>query len=406
MYEYRYSVGRYRDYQPGYHLVDISEYKLSDVAKVFNLLDIVVYDTFYKRLVRITLDDHFDNFIKFPRTIVDFLAENGSNVLKYYTDIPKNEYQKARWESIYHKAFYIHPGNVNLANDRQSKLTADAAPDIRIIRDGYVYKDYKKLADYSLCIVNGCFVRCYGNSDALYLLGAGRDYQAVKSDVYASVINFEKIGKITTIPIDKAMINRIQKDGCNRFMINLDRNQVLSGKTIWLVFNGQLCVDEEVITHIGGNVLQFRPEYIDMMTHYLTYKQYTRTAAWVDQSKRDKYVEESLVMENSFVVIIDNPTVGVSVDPLPTYPWPSAATSEESFQYPIMLENGLFPYVYRRKYGFNGRLINFDIHHQYKPVIDSVGNLSDNLVYDTSNQGMMGELPSAYEFKITGISYE
>ena len=406
MYQYQYAVGRYRDYQPGYHLVDISQFKLSDVAKTFNLLDVIVFDDVLKKNVRINLDDYFDNFMQETGTIIDFLTKNGNNTLKVFTDIPKNEYQYARWESPYHKAFYIHPANVNLSNDTQLKLTPEAAPDIRFVKDDRDYTDYKTLADYTLCIVNGTFVRHYGNKDGLYLLGAGDTFRKFKEDIYASVINFEKIGKITTIPITKAMINHITADGTNRYLLSLDPNLDLSTKTMWIVFNGQLCVDQDIFSHIGKNIIQFRPEYIDMMSHYLTFKQYTRTPLWTDQSKREQYVEDCLVMDNSFIVLIDNPTVGVELTPLTTALWPSAAISNTTFEHPIMLENGTFPYCYRRTYGNRSRMINFDIHHEYKPVLDSAGNLSSNLVYDETNKGMMGKLPTAYEFKITGLNYE
>lgn len=406
MYEYRYAVGRFRGYQPGHQLVDISKYKLSDVASNFSFLDIVIYDDFYKRLVKITLDDYYDTFAHYAKSIVDFLKENGNKVLNYQLKIPKNEYVYGRWESIFHKAFYIHPGNVNLSNDSQSKLTADAAPDIRIVRDNVDYTGYKNLSDYSLFIMNGCFVRAVGNNNGIFLIGAGRDFQKIRQDMYVSAIDFERIGKIKTIPITKTMLRRATEGGANRFFFDLNKNENLTNKTIWFVFNGQLCVDEDVISHIGSNTLQFRPEYIDMSKHYFTYSQYTRTAEWTDQSKRDRYAEDSIVMDNSFVIIIDNPTVGISIDPLIMSKWPSAGLSNETFQHPIMLENGLFPYTNRRKYGFKDRLVHFDIHHQYLPVLDSVGNLSTDKVYDLVNNGQMGKLPDAFEFKITGITYE
>lgn len=406
MFKYKYAVGRYRNFKPGFHIVDISEYKLSEVAKYFSVLDIIIYDEFYKRNIRISLDDYFNDFIIYEGSIIDFLRDNGNNTLKYYLDYPKDEYVYGRWESIYHKAFFIHPGNVNLSNDRQPLLTANAAPDIRIVKDDKDYSDYKKLVDYSLYLMNGCFIRGVSRKDGIYLLGAGKDYISNKQDVYVSAINFEKIGKVNTIPISKEMLNRIKEGGVNRFLIGLDKNLELNNKTIWIVFNGQLCVDEEIIQHLGSNLIQFRPEYMDVLKHHLTYKQYTRTPNWKDQSKYDKYVEDCLVMHNSFIVIIDNPTVGVDINPLTMGKWPSVGYSTDKFQHPIMLENGLFPYIYRRQYGFNYRMINFDIHHEYKPVIDSVGNMSDNLIYSTSNKGMMGKLPDAFEFKITGLKYE
>lgn len=404
MYEYRYSVGRYRDSQPGYHIVDISKNKLSDLSKAYSQLDIVLYDLTYKRLVKITLDDYFTVFNSYTKTIVDWLVANGNNTLNYSLTIPGNKYVYAEWVSLYHKGFFISPGNVNLSNDSQSKLTAESAPDIRITRDNYIYDEYKSLTDYSLYLMNGCFVRGVGKDNGIFIIGGGRDYQAVNQDIYVSAIDFSKIGKVKTIPITKAMVRRDEKNGYNKFLIDLDKNENLVGKTIWFVFNGQLVVDQEIIDHIGSNTLMFNPQYVDMMTHYITYKQYTRTPKWSLQSKRDKYVEDCMIEDNSFVVIIDNPSIGIEVSPLMMYEYPSSAFSNDKTVHPIMLENGLFPTTTRRQHGFNDRVIDFDIRHVYKPIIESVGNLNTDSVYDTVNSGMVGKLPDAFEFKITGIT--
>lgn len=405
MYTYQYAVGRYRDYQSGFHIVDISLYKLKDLIKIFNLLDIIVYDDFYNRNVKLDLDDYLTIFSQREDSIIDFLKDNKDNVLKYHLDFFKNEYQYARWESLYHKGFYPHPANHNLANNRESSLTSEAAIDIRLIYEGREYTDYKKLVDYSLFIMNGCFIRAYGNSDAIYLLEAGLDYQHILQDIYVSAINFEKLGKVTTIPITKEMIRRDITNSNNKYFIDLNNSLDLSDKTIWLVFNGQLCVNDDIIRHIGNNTIHFSPEYMDILGHYMNYKEFTRTPAWIDQNKRDKYIEECLIMHNSFIVIIDNPTIGVDTLPLTDSLWPTSAHTNDKFEHPLMLETGLFPYVYRRSYGFSDRLINYDIRHCYNRVIESVGNLSTNMVYDTVNTGQVGKLPKSYFFKITGLEY-
>lgn len=404
MYSYKYAVGRYRNYQPGFHIVDISKIAVGKLLRYFTILDIVLYDEIYKRDVKITLDDYATTFGNDTRTIVEFLSDNGNNVLKYSLDVPKNEYVYAQWESPYHKGFYSHPANINLANDRQEKLTADAAPDIRLIRDNYTYTEYKKLSDYALFIMNGCFVRAEGNTTGLYLRGAGKDYQKQKKDVYISAINMEKIGKIKTIPITKEMVRHDATNMGKRFFVDLDKNTDLDGKTVWVVFNGQLLVDEDIVGRINKNTMLLDMGYVDMMTHYITYRQYTRTPEWKDQDKDDAYIFNCLISENSFVVVIDNPTVGIELEPMVKFQYPLSHQTAERFNHPVMMENGLFPYCFRRSYGNGERIVNTDVGHLLLPIIDSTGRLSDNIVYTTATKGQAGFLPRAYLFKITGIA--
>lgn len=403
MYSYKYAIGRYKDYRPGAHLVDISAIPLNMLNRYFTILDIVLYDEVYKRNVKITLDDYIGVFSKTSETIVTYLENNPNIALNYSLTVPKNTIAYALWESLSHKGFYHHPGNIGLSNDRQEKLTAEAAPDIRILRDNYEYSDYAKLANYALFIMNGCFVRAEGNKTGLYLRNAGKDYIANKQDIYISAINMEKIGKVTSIPITSSMLRHDYDSGGRKYYIDLSANTKLDGKTIWIVFNGQLLTDEDIISKTNDNTLLLDMGNVDAMTHYITYKQHTRTPAWNYQDNAEKYLFNALCADNSFVVLIDNPLVGIDVEPTTTFKYPISHHTNDKFNHPVMLENGLFPYCFRRTYGNEARIVNTDIAHLDKPVIDSVGRLSDNTIFTGDNAGDPGSLPRAYLFKISGV---
>lgn len=404
MYTYKYAIGRYRNYQPGFHIVNISNIPVRKLLQYFTILDIVLYDEFYKRRVRITLDNYASKFVNDDRNINQYLEDNGNNVLNYDLEVLNNSYVYAQWESLSHKGFYPHPANINLSNDRQDKLTSQAAPDVRILRDNYTYTGYKKLADYALFIVNGCFVRAEGNTTGLYLRNVGKDYQKIRKDLYVSAINMEKIGKVQSIPITKEMVRYDGEKTGNKFFVDLDKSINLEDKTAWIVFNGQLLIDEDIVNKANKNTLYLDISNIDLMAHHVTYNQYTRVPDWLDQSKQDSYVLNCLTSDNSFIILIDNPTVGIEIKPMVKFAYPLTHQTEEIFKHPIILENGLFPYCYRRTYGNKERIVNTDIGHIYLPIIDSVGDMSDNLVYTASNKGQPGELPRGYLFKITGIA--
>lgn len=403
MYTYEYGIGRYRDYRPGAHLVDISKIPLKSLNKYFTILDIVLYDGIYKRNIKITLDHYVGTFSKLSETIEEWLENNPTIVLDYTLDIPENTKNYALWESLSHKGFYPHPGNINLSNDRQEKLTAEAAPDIRILRDNYDYTDYGKLADYALFIMNGYFVRAVGNSTGLYLRNAGKDYQANKEDIYVSAINMEKIGKLETIPITSSMLRHDYDSDGRQYFIDMPVNTSLEDKTIWIVFNGQLLTDTDIISKVTPDTLLLNMGNVDAMTHYITYRKRTRTPVWSNQDKDRIYLYNALCADNSFVVLIDNPLVGIDIEPTTTFKYPINHHTNDKFNHPVMLENGLFPYCLRRTYGNEARIINTDISALDRPVINSVGRLSDPSVFTGKNAGDPGTLPRAYLFKIFGV---
>ena len=64
MYTYKHSVGRYNNYLPGYHIVDISDYRVCDLEKLFSILTIVIHNDFYDQTVAIELSQYRDRFAK------------------------------------------------------------------------------------------------------------------------------------------------------------------------------------------------------------------------------------------------------------------------------------------------------------------------------------------------------
>lgn len=405
MYEYLYAVGNYQSYLPGYHIVDISEYRVCDLEKLFKRLTIVIQDNFYKRVIAIELDTYKDTFALSEDTISEFLITQENQPLLSHTRIPENKYQQVKWESLFHKGLHHYPANVNLANDTQHQLTADYAPDIRLYYEKLNNVDYKKINQYSLFIVNGSLVRSFANKDAIYLLGAGRDYQSTKLDTYISALNFEHLGKVNTIDITEENLIIKEINGHYRYFFTLDKDIDLNQHFVLLSFNGQFCFDSEIIHVNNQNVIEFHPEQIDLLQHHFTYQEVTRVPKWTDQTKKMQYIKDALLMHNSFIITIDNPTLGIEMVSVSNYLYPGAFQTKERFEYPVILENGILPHLYRRNYGYRERIVNFTHPHLYERVIDSVGTLSTDLVYDDINKGQSGRLINAFILKITGINY-
>lgn len=408
MYKYLYAVGRYKGHMPGFHVVDISRNRVGDLEKLYSILYIVVRDEMLHTDISLLLDDHRLSFSNTPgSSIQEWLTSQANVPLKQAKVKPGKDPLYVKLERIFTNGYFHYPGDVNLTKDRQSELFADSAPDLLVKH--YKYSsgiDYRKISDYSLFTVNGVFYRSFGRSDGVYLLGCGFDYIKNRQDLRVGALNFEKLGKITTIPITND--NLIEQDGTGpkRYRIKVTETS-LDNKTVWIVINGQLIVDTEMLYRVSNDHMAISPTAFDAMSHYQTYREYCRTPILTDMSKFDKYKKEALLMHNSFLVVIDNPTLGVETIPLANHLYPNVLHTETRFQHPIVLDNGLFPLPYMKSYGIGQRLLNFDLRVVRKYPIQTNGTLGDQRLNDlTVNQGDPGHLAKGFFFKIHGVKFE
>lgn len=404
MYTYLYAVGKLRSRSIGKEIIDISAYSLKSISTAFSSLTIVINDSLYDKEIAIELDVYRNEFSTREETIQLWLDEKVNDSLIYHTDIPSDKYKKVILENTFNKGYDFRPANINLANDRQATLESDSAPDICLYHRGYKKYDYKTVKDHSLFIINGCFVRATSREEGIYLLGAGKDYIEVKKDIRVNALNFEKIGSIKTYPITKEMITKGGgEDEEIRHNVSLNVKGDLKNKTVWLVFNGQLCCDTDIVYKRSENEIVFDYRHINMLRHHYTYRDYIITPKFKNIDKIDEYVNSALLLHSSFIVVIDNPSVSVIVEPLTTFTYPNVAHTTESFNYPIVLENGLFPSVYRMTYGIKQWVLYFDLRLFKRYIFPNSDTVNNPHLFDTINNGMSGRLPKAFFFKIMAI---
>lgn len=404
MYTYKYSVGRYKNFRPGYHVVDIADYSVADLPKLFEILYIVVYDSMFKDNVSISMEDYKLDFAKTPTlTIQQWLDTKASTVLTLADVMPGDKYSYVKQERLFTKGYFHYPADYNLANDRQELLTSDSAPDIRVQQYMYQNIDYKKINDHALFQVNGVFCRSVTRSNGVYLLGAGLDYIQNRRDLRISAFNFEKIGKIKTIPITSEIMEEVQTTSNKRWEVKLNK-EALANKTIYLVLNGQLLVDPDIVYRTNDDRVTIDLSAFDVVHHHFNYSKYTLTPKLTNLTKFDTYKKQALLMKNSFLVLIDNPSVGIDVTPMTTFHYPTVLHTEEKFSHPLLVDSGMFPVPYVRTYGIGQRLWYHDHRiYNYYPMM-TTGTLDGNVIpNDAINPGNPGRLMRGWMFKIHGI---
>lgn len=403
MYTYKYSTGRYKNYRPGYHPVDIKGYSVADLEKLFDILYITVRDEMFKSDITITLEDYRLEFAQTPQyDIEQWLQTQGGNNLKPSDITPGDKYSYVKLERIFTYGYFHYPADLNLAKDRQDALLADSAPDIRVSHYRYQNIDYNKINDYSLFTVNGVFIRSVGRSDGIYLLGAGTDYIANRNDVRIGALNFQKLGKVKTIPIDKDKLLEVETTSGKRWEYLI--GQDITKKTVYIVVNGQLLVDPEIIYHTADDRLSIDLTAFDVSHHFLNFGKYTRTPKLTNLTKFDNYKRDALLSHNTFIVLVDNPSLGVDVVPLTTFRYPNVLHTEDRFQHPVLLESGMFPVPYLKSYGIKQRLLNHDLRiYRFYPFMTDGTKGGQIVLNDAVNPGNPGRLQKGWLFKIHGV---
>lgn len=405
MYTYKYAVGRYKDYSPGYHIVDIVDYSVADLEKLFDILYIVVNDGMFNVDSCIKLEDYRNEFISNPTlNIVEWLETKRNDNLVSYSNYPKNIKKFVRVERMFTYGLFHYPADLNLANDRQEALTSDAAPDIRVAHYNRTDIKYTDINSNTLFLVNGVFVRSVSRDNGIYLMGAGLDYIKNRKDLRIGAFNFELLGKVKTIPITES--NLIEADTTNGKTWRVKTTEQLNNKTVWVVINGHLMVDDDTVHSINDDTVGLNLDSFDVPNHFLNYKNYTRTPVLTNLTKFDKYKRDALLMHNSFIVLVDNPSVGIELTPLTTFSFPNIMHTEDKFQHPLLLENGMFPTPYMLSYGRGDRLLNHDIRVYKRYPFKTSGAMGGKILNEGLNPGVPGRLPRGFAFKIFGIPFE
>lgn len=408
MYKYLYAVGRYHGFHPGFHVVDISTWRVGDLEKIFSILYIVVKDEMYNSNSAIMLDDYRTMFIQTPDiSIQQWLDNNPALILKTSKYIPENTQSYVKQERLFTHGYFHFPGDINLTKDRQKDLLSDSAPDLLVKHYKYVSGvDYQRQVEHALFSINGVFYRAEAREEGFYLRGAGLDYIKNRQDLRIGALNFQKLGKLECIPIEASKLISIPSNGEPGWKYKLSAKQ-LEGKTLWLVVNGQLVVDTEMVYRVSSDDVVIKLSAFDAMKHHQVYRDYCRTPDLYDMTKIRRYKEEALAMHNSFFLLIDNPTLGIDVVPLATHLHPNAMHTEERFQHPVVLTNGLFPTPYMRSYGKKQRILNVDLRiNRVYPIQTNGVRGGDKLNSLYVNQGDPGALVTGFFFKIHGINFK
>lgn len=411
MYTYKRAVGVNQVTPRGEELLDISAYQTKALVTTFSQLKIVVQDGLYGRQVTINIDDYRNEFAAFTGTIQQWLNSKATVPLKTSNTLPGNEYRYVTTHDIQYKWFSLYPGDVRLAEDRQEHLDTASAPDIRVIKTDRTAVDYRALAERSLWTMNGHLVRAVADDNALYLLNAGKHFN-VNDNIHVSSLNFNTLSKLKTYTITKDMIKFEGNDTYN--YLHLVSPVSLKGKTVWLSIGGRLYLND-VAHPISDKTMVINTTQVDWFTRIFDSKELISLEGVIDKERQvvsenffrtQGFWEALLTDPSSFLIVLDNPNLYVSVEPICTYRYPFTYHTEETRPIPLLTGNGLLPKYYTRKL-INRRLLDTDIGVDKRYINKTTGVVNGgNLYHGYNSRFKPSRLHNGYLLYIRSVIQE
>lgn len=408
MYTYKRAVGVNQLIPRGEELLDISAVPTKELFGLYSVLTVVVTDELAQRDVAIDASVYFNEFSVFVGTIQQWLDTKSSVVLKTSNTLPGTEYRFVTTHDIQYKWFTLYPGDARIAEDRQALLNKNSARDIRVIKTDRTAVDYKALVNRSLWLINGHLVRAVEGDNSIYLIHAGRHYN-VDDNAHVNCLNFNTVSTLKTYPVEESAINFEDHETYRH--LRLKTPVSLKGKTVWMSIGGRLCLPD-VVEENGYFGVTIRTEKIDWFSQVFDSKALIDLSSIIDSERQvvgkdffntPAFFKALMTDPSTFFIVLDNPHLYVSVEPIAGYSYPFTYHTEELKQVPLMLGNGLLPKYNVRKI-INRRLLDIDIGNQKRYLNQKTGvNNEGDLFHGFTNRFSPSTLYKGYLLYIRGL---
>lgn len=388
--------------------VDLTGVKTATYFNKYSKLIIVVKDSFTGNEQSVDAFNYQYDFQTYDGDIVSWLAANPTKSLITSSTLPGTALKYVSVGDVQYSNYRVNIGNHQLSQGRQATIGVGDGPDIRITHASEK-KDFQDIVTKCLFTVNGHFVRALGREDAIYLKGAGKNFR-INDNVHVNCLDFSKISNVDTRPFTEDMIQYVNENGCR--LLNLCLNQDLTNKKVWLIIAGRLFTGSPLITRLGDSKLRVDYRHADWPSRIFESLNYIDLSDVYDKARKviradQLFTEDTfkaiLLNENSFFVVFDNPYIGYTIEPLETYRYPTRFITSETYNHPLMLDNGLFP-SYRAVDLGETKAWDVDIRFTPNYVNRLTGvNNGGNLYHAFSNRYEASDLVHGFVFKIHAL---
>lgn len=408
MYTYERAVGINRRSPKGEELLDVSGLTCNKLFTEYSRLIIVVTDSLAKRKVSIDLQYYYVELGNYAGTIQQWLTSKATTVLRTSNTLPGDRYRYVTTHDIQYKWFSLKPGSALMGDDRQDLLDTAEAPDIRVVKTDNTDVDFDALVSRGLFVINGHLTRAVKGNRCAYLLNAGKHFN-VYDNIHVNYLNFNTVSKLNTYPIALSDIKFEEVDGVP--FLHVKSKVSLANKTVLMSIGGRMYLND-VASPTGDTNISININKVDWFSAIFDSKELIDLSSVIakermvvdkDFFRTEDFFTKLLTDLSSFIIVLDNPYVDVSLRPLVNYLYPFTYHTEETKQLPILTGNGLLPKYFTRRI-INRRLLDIDIGVQKLYVNKTTGIHNEgNLFHGFRSKYAPSRLHPGYLLYIRGI---
>lgn len=411
MYTYIRAVGALKSGPTGQHLFNVENYKVSDIFKHFQRMTVVIKNSFYDQDVALDLWDYQNELEYYDNTLQTWLDTKASEILITSNTLPGGVLKPiTAFDAQYHN-LRIFPGDVMKSDNSQTEVDVNNAPDIRLRHKDMPTFKYDQFVKTTLFTINGHFVRGVHGDKDVFLIGAGKHYR-IEKNIHINCLNFYNRSTLTTAPIQIEDITVETPD--TGIVLRVKFKESIAKKLVWMVIAGQLYIDD-IVKPVSDNSVMIAINNVDIITKLFIAQDYINVDGIIDQETRiipgdvlktKEFYEKLLTHFTSFSVVLDNPNISVTVEPLQTFTYPTAfLVPLESNNLPLMLNNGLFPAYLAIRASNKESLLKTDISisKNFLNKTTGTGN-GGNAYHSYASRYYPADRVTGYFFKINALS--
>lgn len=326
---------------------DLSQAQVATLATVYG--DVMLYVRYpgLDGVKAVRFDNTYDlrQSIAPTVTVQEWLTSIGNTTLPWEPTLPNETIRLVEYAQAWHTGYEIQPRARE--GDVQSNQSVHEMDDLILTHSKF---DNEYIDSHCLFTVNGFVHLSDWGTDGVRIINGNKTIRK-SNDNQIGVLSFENIGKIRKVPFTPEMLAKQNEDSSyyRATYVTLPEDIDLEGKSVLLVLGGYLQVLGDTYFQSGtrtwrvelGNIL-FLERYLesvqsmDMTSLGLKDDPDNRTLFSVAEMRGDEAMYNYLLLEQSFMVIVDAPHLFHEFEPIESLQLPGRYVNRTGAQLPLV----------------------------------------------------------------------
>lgn len=351
MYKFNKSICLERTSSPQWKNIDLRNVLVSEAFRYYSRFFLELQELPTGKVVFVDSDDIKSLYRSQKLTFVDLLVSLGDTALQVTTKPwPSTTIRYAMYSDAIQAGYMIEPANAGYRFD--PIYPDELVRDIRITRPGYNIK-MSSVFDNCLVSVNGFYHLTDTNGEALYVYG-GNTNRRNFGDNHVGLLSFSDIGTIKCKGLKPEDILKSPADEPLRNRTYIRVNEDITNKSVFLVLGGYLIFQRDTkFWQNSEKTFALNFSSIPLMEMYhesiknvdLTeVSKIVRPDNTEDVSVEAFYSDEAitayLLSKQTFIVIVDTPSLFSRLLPLAPYKTPGIFSTPNEPVYPLICGSG------------------------------------------------------------------